>query len=69
MAKRVVNGCKKRGVDVIIYYIDGNYTIFGQFWTDSSLESPGSFFYYEAYILFEDLANDFLILDKRNYFH
>jgi hypothetical protein len=25
------------------YQIDGNYNIFGQFWTDSSLESPGCF--------------------------
>jgi len=31
MAERVVNGCKKRGVDVITYQIDGNYRILGQF--------------------------------------
>ena len=37
-----MNGCKKRGVDAITYQIDENYTIFGQFWTDSTLESPDS---------------------------
>jgi len=42
--RKVLNGCEKRRVGVITYQIDGNYTIFGQFWTDSSLESPGSFF-------------------------
>ena len=44
MAERVVHGCKKKGVDVITYKIDGNYTILGRFWTDPSLESPGCFF-------------------------
>ncbi len=52
MAERVVHGCKKKGVDVITYQIDGNYRILGQFWTNSSFESPSYFFliYYEAYI-------------------
>jgi hypothetical protein len=44
-------GCEwlqKRGLDVIAYQIDVNYAIFGQFWTDSSLESQ-VIFYYEAH--------------------
>ncbi len=50
LGERFASGCKKGGVDVRIAEVDGNYSNFGQFWTDSSLESQGSFFYYEAYI-------------------
>jgi hypothetical protein len=40
ISERLVNGCKKRRVDVITCLNDGNCPILGQFWTDSSIESP-----------------------------
>ena len=49
MANRVVNGCEKRGVDVITDKIDGNYSILANFGRTHPLYRRVLFFY-EAYI-------------------